>query len=302
MAAGSAEELLRAVLAGARPERPLIAPLASAAAGELQALAPRAILDDVTKLANLVRDLTLSLRADVAVAEFGTYWDAEAAGVRLDWSGGMPRPAGGSPAAPGGDFASAGRAPTVHEAIRRLKTMLAGRALVAAGVTGPATLGRLLGHADTAQTVELTMAAVRGICDAGANVVWVVEQPQAPEDPAGFASAMAPVWGTIRFYQALGVLHVAGAADAWAPVLEVGGPYLACVDPDAAPALADAALANGTPFGLALGPGPAGRRARELAATGSCALLTNDGELAGRVPGRELSASAQHLRAAAKAA
>jgi hypothetical protein len=44
---------------------------------------------------------------------------------------------------------------------------------------------------------------------------------------------MVPVWSSIAFYQGMGALHVAGAADGWEPVISSGGPYLACFDPEA---------------------------------------------------------------------
>jgi hypothetical protein len=298
-AVASPEELLAAALAAGAVPRPLVAPLASAAAGELEALPPRTILSDPTKLANLVRDLTLSLGADVAVAEFGTFWDAEAAGAPLDWSGGTPCPAPAARPSGGALDLAAGRGPVVLEVVRRLRAMLAGRALVAAGVTGPVRLAGLFGRHDAADAVDATLAAVRALCDAGAQVIWLVEGPSGPHDPDALVAALAPVWGTIRFYRALGVLHLADASETWRDVIARGGPYVPCFDPDAAPALTDAIAGTPAIYGLALPPGRPGPRALELARDRRCALLTHDGELAGRVPGRELSAAAQQLRATA---
>jgi hypothetical protein len=303
-------ELLAAALAGVAPHRPLLAPLASAVAGELEAIPPRALLHDVTKLSNLVRELALSLRVDVAVAEFGTLWDAEEAGVELDWSSGLPlaralRAEVSPPVAEAvrsaepfarGDRVAGARGPIVLEGIRRLVAMLGERALVGASVTGPATLARLLGERSAVDVVAHTLDAVRRLCDAGARVVWVVEQPQPPDEPARLAVAMAPVWGTIRFYRALGLLHLHGPADGWESFVAAGGPYLCCFDPDAALGLANAASGL---CAVAAPPGPTGPAARELASSGRCVLLTHDRELAGRVPGRDLAGVAAQLRAVA---
>jgi hypothetical protein len=280
--------LLEAAVSG-KPERPLLAPLISAAAAELQGLGPRAFLQDVTKLTNGLRDLTLSLAADVATVEFGTSWDAEAQRVGLHWSPGqsMPRRHPMS-VLPEADFATRGRAPGVLEAIRRLRVLLQDRALVAAGVTGPVTLTHLIGARSPTQTVPALLSAVRLLCDAGAQLIWVVEGPEAPSDPDGLGAAMTPVWGTIRFYQALGALHLSGEADAWLPFVALGGANVPCFDPDRAPAIASRALSNGTPFGLALPPGVPTPTAKKLARTGRCLVLTHDNDLAGRVAVRDL--------------
>src|SRR5262249_42256968 len=158
---------------------------------------------------------TIGLRADVAVAEFGSLWDAEALGVAVDWSGGMPvagKAAGPRPPA-NPDFANSRRGAVVLEAIRPLRTLLHERALVAASVTGLTRLAKLLGTASAIECGGHLLAAVRLLCEAGAQIIWVVEQSDPPADPNGLEAALAPVWGTIRFYRALGCLHLAGAAD-----------------------------------------------------------------------------------------
>ena len=287
---------------GGTAGRPLLAPLASAVAGELQGMGPQEFLRDTTKLSNAVRDLTRSLNADVAVAEFGTLWDAEAMGLSLDWSDGFPpRPQGELPDSPSADFAGSGRGPVVIEAVRRLSGLLGERVVAAsAGVTGPARLSRLSGGSvSPEEAADLILPAVRLLCEAGAKLVWVVEDETPPEDPDALAAAMMPLWGSIAFYGGMGALHLAGAADDWGPFVAQGGPYLTLFDPDASPGLADRFRSSGS-FGLALPPGQPSGAARELASTGRCFLLTNDGELSGRVAARDLRKAASALRAAAQ--
>lgn len=281
--------------------RPLLGPLVSAVAGELQGLSPEEFLRDTTKLSNAVRDLARSLNVDVAVAEFGTLWDAEAMGLDLDWSGGFPpEPDGQIPVPPSEDFAGSGRGPVVIEAVRRLSGLLGDRVVVSAGVTGPARLSRLSGgNVPPAEAAGLILPAVRLLCEAGARLIWVVEDETPPDDPSDLVSAMMPVWASIAFYQGIGALHVAGAADGWEPFIASGGPYLTCFDPDGSPTLASRFRSSGS-FGLALPPGEPGGTARALASTGRCFLLTNDGELSGRVPARDLRKTASALRGAAK--
>jgi hypothetical protein len=255
------------------------------------------VLSDVTKLANLVHDVTVGLGADVAVAEFGSLWDLEAIGIELDWSMGAPR------ARPvravrrdGGDLRTHGRGPVVLEAVRRLRGVLGDRAVVAAGVTGPETLAEASGL-PPADAARVALAAARHLCDAGAQIVWVVETLDRPAETGTPTTSMTSVWGTIRFYGALGVLHV-GGRDGWVDYVAAGGPYVCCFDPDRAPAL-DALVADSrVAFALALPLGPPTSAAARLGRSGGCVLVTNDSELAGRVPARELRGAVEDLRAA----
>jgi hypothetical protein len=283
-------ELLEVAINSRRLERPLVAPLLAAAAGEVEGLSPQAVLGHPTKLSNLLRDLTVGLRADVAVAEFGSLWDAEALGVPIDWSGGMP--VAGKAAAPrppaDPDFANSRRGAVVLEAIRRLRTLLNERALVAASVTGATMMAKLLGTASTIECGRYLLAAVRLLCEAGAQMIWVVEEPDPPADPSGLAAALAPVWGTIRFYQALGSLHLAGAADGWLDFVANDGQYVPCFNPELTPSLVSFFTDNQRAYGLSLPPEEAGPGAKRLLRTGRCLFLTHDRDLAGRVPVQEL--------------
>lgn len=183
---------------------------------------PHEFLRDTTKLSNGVRDLSRSLAANVAVAEFGTLWDAEAMGMALDWSGGMPKPTGKLPEPPSMNLAENERGPIVLEAVRRLVGLLGEGAVVSAGVTGPARLSSLSGGGlSPSGAVDIVLASVRLLCEAGAKLVWVVEDPEPPE---ALADAMMPIWASIAFYQGTGALHIAGAADGWEPLIARGGP------------------------------------------------------------------------------
>jgi hypothetical protein len=289
-------EILHAVLGGGHIARPLIGPLASAAAGTIEALEPEVFLHDVTKLTNLIREFVTSLRADIAVAEFGTFWDAEILGAHLDWSSGLPVPRATAIRAGAPDFAAHGRGPVVIEVVTRLRKLLSDQALVAAGVTGPATLSALFPKMTADEAARLMLEPVRRLCESGAQVIFVVEAAPPPSDLDGFTRALASAWGTIRFYRGLGVLHLQGAGDAWLNLVRAGGPYLPCFDPKASPGLAAWASAAGR-YGLGVPPGSA-HKVIELARTGRCALFTNDGELAGRVDPQDLYQTVAEMRAA----
>jgi hypothetical protein len=131
-------------------------------------------------------------------------------------------------------------------------------------LTGPATRGEL----------QPVLAAARAAAEAGAGVIFVREDVAAPPD--GYARMATPLWGSLKFFRAVGVLKVPG--DGWADVVGRRGPFLPCVT---------AAIA--VPHALAVGPG-AGAQPSE-----GCALVTHTEDLAGHVPVRELQAAVARL-------
>ncbi len=129
--------------------------------------------------------------------------------------------------------------------------------------------------------------------------MWVVESAEAPEESGDLISAIAPLWGTTNFYGGLGALHFSGAADGWQDVIERGGPFVACFDPDQAPGLASFFEEGERSFGLALPPTAPSERTRELVGSGRCSVLTHTGELAGRVSAGDLPETVRALEDAA---
>jgi hypothetical protein len=280
---------------------PLVAPLVAAAGGQ----DPREALAGAAKLWTGARGLVRAAGADVATVEFGSRWELEAAGAVLDWSAGYPpRIAGGVPgAAPTG-----ARAAALRETIARVHAALGERALVAASVTGlvrasadrlavaapaPGVVGAPAPGADLAAAAKLMLAAVRALCEAGAGLVWIVEDgARPPAHAAAFAQALAPVLATVRAHRASAALHLAGAADGWLDAIRRLRQAIPCFDAARSPALA-AALGGGTrAFGVLVAPAatpPA------LAGDPRCVLVTHDGELAGRIAPRSLRAAARAL-------
>jgi hypothetical protein len=114
-----------------------------------------------------------------------------------------------------------------------------------------------------AADVQRAIAAARAAAEAGAGVIFVRED--AAEPPEGYARATAPLWGSLRFFRAEGVLLTPAP---WG----VRGP-LPC-----SPVPAESGA-----YGLAVAPGqspPAYDR--------RCVLLTHSQDLAGHVPIRDL--------------
>ncbi|MEA2358307.1 MAG: hypothetical protein QOI62_1567 [Solirubrobacteraceae bacterium] len=282
---------------GGTSDAPLVAPLIAALAGEVEGLSPTEVLANATKLSVLVRDLTRSLRAEVATVEFASAWDLEAAGAVLDWSGGFPpRVVGGAVGDPAA-LTSSGRGPALLDAVGREVALLGDEAVVAASVTGPVAATDALPALDVAGAARLALAAVRALCDAGAGLVWVVEDGERPPaDAELLARACASVFGTARFYRATAALHLRGAADGWLEAVRALRQAVPCFDADASPALA-AELGGGTrPFGLIVGLDGAGSATIALAKDPRCRLLVHDGELAGRRAARELHGAVAALR------
>lgn len=133
----------------------------------------------------------------------------------------------------------------------------------------PTTLGVVLTGPATRGDPQAVLAAARVAAEAGAGVIFVREDVPAPPD--GYARMANPLWGSLRFFRAVGVLKAPWAA-------EVRGAFLPCVE-----STIDA------PHALAVAPG-------EAAPPGhGAALVTHTEDLAGHVPVRELQSAVARL-------
>jgi hypothetical protein len=133
----------------------------------------------------------------------------------------------------------------------------------------PTTLGVLLTGPATRKDAAAVLAAARTVAEAGAEVIFVRETAPLPDNYARLAN---PLWGSLRFFRAVGVLL---APDAPAR----RGPYLPCVT-----------AAVDVPHALAVAPW-------EASPPGStAALITHTEDLAGHVPVRELQSAVARLR------
>ena len=195
-------------LAGDRVDRPLRAPLFAALAAEVEELDVREFLADPGRRARIYADLARSLRPDVLVVDSGSGWDAEAAGWTLDWSRGYPPSIGWASASP---RPSAGDPAPMLDLLRRVRAVVPEPTLLGVddhAVRPPTPSGRA--RSPTARGV--TIAYARGVAEAGAGVVFVRESGAEPPD--GYARAVTPLWGALKFFRAVGVLRAPWAADA----------------------------------------------------------------------------------------
>jgi hypothetical protein len=252
-------------LAGRPVDRPLRAPLFAALAAQVEELDAHEFMGDLGRRARIYADLARSLRPDVLVVDSGSGWDAEAAGMDLDWSQGFPPSIAWPPALP---RPSSGDPGPMVDLLRRVRAVVHEPTLLATTICGPATY--TVGRASLADAARITVAYARAVAEAGANIVFVRESE--PELPDGYGRAVTPLWGALRFVRAVGVLRAPWAAEL------LRGPFLPCVTSRVE-----------VPHALAVAPGeaaPADTRA---------ALITHTEDLAGRVPVRELQRAVARL-------
>jgi len=277
----SVRALLRQAARGQVGERPLVAPRASALAGEIEGLAPVELLGNPTKLANLLTQLVRGADLDVAWVESGSNLACEVAGAELDWSRFPPWPrARTARSSPEASMAS-GRAAAVVEATRRLRAVLGERAVVGVALPGPMELAAACPGLDGEGAAEVLLVMVRSLCQAGAELVLLSERGPGP-DPAELAAWLRPLAATARFFQALPLLvaspagrGVLAGVDA-VPCLEVGEGF---TSPERGP------------YGLAV-PWPI----PPVAAGEGCVLLTTAVELTGRTGAEALGQVVAGLR------
>ena len=229
---GASVNVLEAALAGKPPDRPLLAPLFAALAAEVEELSVTEFLADPGRRARIYADLARSLRVDVLVVNTA---DEEPEALA--------------------------------DLLRRVRAVVPEPTLLAVTVSGPATVA---GEEPLAKATQRVIAAARRAAEAGAGVVFVREVPGAAPD--GYARAVTPLWGSLKFFRAVGVLRAPWAS-------ELRGPFLPCVT----------APAN-VPHALAVAPG-------EAPPPGSAAaLITHTEDLAGHIGIRDLQSAVARLR------
>ncbi|PZR70352.1 MAG: hypothetical protein DLM66_04130 [Candidatus Dormiibacter spiritus] len=252
----------------------MLAPRASAIAGELEGLTPLEVLTNPTKLAKLLGELVRGAALDVAWVESGSRLAHEVAGCELDWSAFPPvvrprlRSSGVMPSL------AVGRPAAVLEVARRLRATLGEAALVGIVVPGPSELASECVGLDPEDAAEILLVVVRAFCEAGTEVVMLTQGVVAPEVP-DYTELMRPLVSTVRFFRALPLVSgPSGEAD-WCELANALG-AIPCVLPGAV----WSATGNSELHALALPvPIPA-----HIASKNSCVLVTTEVELTGIQP------------------
>ena len=223
---------LEPALAGRPLDRPLLAPRFAALAAEVEELPVASFLADLGRRTRVYADLARSLRVDVLILN------------------------------------SADEEPSqLADLLRRVRAVVPEPTLLGVTVTGPATAASATGTALATATRDV-IAAARRAAEAGAGVVFVVETGEAPD---GYGRAVTPLWGSLRFFRAVGVLQAPFAADVRGALPCVTAPL-------------------DRPHALAVAPGTAAPPGH------GAALITHTEDLAGHIPVRELQSAVARLR------
>jgi hypothetical protein len=230
-------QILKDLLHGGTPSRPLFVPIVFALGARIENLSLRAFLANPTKISNSLRQTRPHLRSDGVSCYFDPLLEAEALGVTLEWRSDNEPPnlqwasVPGPGQLPDGlrspeDMLKGGRMPVAVEVIRRLKAVLRDEALLMAGVSGPFTLAARLagvqGHdsnagADLPEAVlEVATSAVsqasKAFAEAGANLIFLREErftAKSVGSSQDWESMLGPILNVIRFYEAQPVLQIA---------------------------------------------------------------------------------------------
>ncbi len=241
-------EMLKGLLQGARPPRPLFLPIVFSLGARVENVPLRAFLSNPTKIFNSLRRMRAHLGADGVACYFDSYLEAEALGATIDWDARESAAAQARPSpltwpepiekgtlpesllSPEQAVRSA-RVAVAVEVIRRLNAVLRDGSILIAGVTGPFTLAaRLTGlegepalrHEDVPrEALEIAASLVTQLAssfvEAGANLILIQEDDLpilSAESCDDWASLLAPTLNIIRFYQALPVLYFASRSAA----------------------------------------------------------------------------------------
>jgi len=230
--------MIRAMVQGVRPSRPLLLPLVFSLGARLENMPLRAFLSNPTKIAGALRQLRGALALDGVVCYFDPYLELEALGGEVEWHAdgasrtlragstdldtlreGVPSP---------GEIGQLGRIPVACEVVRRLKVMLPGEPALAVSVSGPRALAaQLTGEAQAGESVyedaadfaaEVVVALCKSFLDAGASVIFLREEVGAIQDPQRWADLLNPIVNVIRFYEALPVLLPANPSGGPVPI------------------------------------------------------------------------------------
>jgi hypothetical protein len=278
----------------------MFAPLLSAAAVRVQGYKLEDAMLDATKLSNAVLSIVRAVKADIAVAEFASGWDIESLGFTLAALRDGTAPPDPVSTSPQNGWTLSARGEVLLDSIRRLRVVLGEESIVAASVTGPVSLSSLTsGKISIEQAAQRQLGAVRALSEAGAQVIWFVETSPAPAEPADVARALAPLAGTVRFYDALPVLHATGEGDSWLPIA-TSSTIVTTFVPGQSPELAEAARTGALSYGIATPPGEPDQVTKELVRGKGCVLVTHEKDLDHEVETRDLHTAIARLRTLAQ--
>jgi Uroporphyrinogen decarboxylase (URO-D) len=217
--------VVKALLRGEQQARPLLMPLIFSLGARLENVPLGTFVANPTKIVNALRQIRGTLKVDGLACYFDPFLEIEALGGKLEWTAAgatlTSRPIVGNPETlpdqlgTPGDVLKKGRIPVAQEVLKRLKVMLKDEPALMVGVTGPLTLVSQLWSAPQPPpsavqfAAEITASLAKHFVEAGADVVFLIENAQLPEQPEyceWWSKLLDPIINVIRFYEALPVL------------------------------------------------------------------------------------------------
>lgn len=204
---------------------PLFAPLLRGIAAQIEAIDPREMIADPTRLTKGLGELKRALALDVLVTATPCGMEAEALGARVERTLSAVRVT--APASPDladrEDFTDAWAQSVALaaalETTRRLASTVGEETVIVAALTGPATLADELGGTAMIDVAARALTALtREFGQAGAGVVALVERA-APD--AGWGEVVMPIANVAKFLKMPTLLAFSGveAPGEWPPVV-----------------------------------------------------------------------------------
>jgi hypothetical protein len=272
-------QIVKALLRGESPRRPLLLPIVFSLGARLEDLALRDFQCNPTKITRALVHIHNFLKVDGLACYFDPFLEAETLGCTLNWQAGESRTLTCPPffsvedlrrrVGSLDDMSQKGRIPVVRDVLQRLKVMLKDEPALMVGVSGPLALAAQLqgGEGLKSPDPELVAFAAEAVAtvsenfvESGADVILLAEKIPTTMSAAAWESWHAlldPIINVIRFYEALPVLLINGisaADDSIASCLAINGDLNCVFCPS--PALAQlngmqAGGKQGSDFGIA---------------------------------------------------
>ena len=227
--ASTPRQMVKALLQGATPSRPLLVPVIFSLGARLQNLPLPHFLANPTKIVNALRQIHSVLKVDGLACYFDPFLEAVALGCKREWHGDGTCTIA-SPSCLSVDelrermkptigLSGAGHIPVACEVLRRLKTMLKDQPALMVRVSGPLSLAaRLSGNQIKSSfplrdlvefAAEATASVSKSFAEAGADIIFLSEDfvPDISSEARDwYGSLLAPIANVIRFYEALPVV------------------------------------------------------------------------------------------------
>jgi hypothetical protein len=229
--ASTPRQMVKALLQGALPSRPLVMPVIFSLGARLQNVPLPQFLANPTKIVNALRQIRSVLKVDGLTCYFDPFLEAEALGCTREWR------ADGSCTIASASFhgvnqlrerlksadrlSDAGRIPVACDVLRRLRAMLKDEPALMVRVSGPLSLAATLSGAQIESPISLQLrdlvefaaeavaSVSKSFAEAGADIILLSENslPDWPSEMRDwYGSLLTPIANVIRFYEALPVI------------------------------------------------------------------------------------------------